>query len=339
LASRRLNPTSIANPPAALGTTAAPTEFRTHALTLPAQSAGLRFDQALARALPQYSRARLKEWIEAGAVQVDGRPLRPKDKVLGGEQVRLEAHLSVHSEVAAEAMPLELVYQDRALLVIDKPAGLVVHPGAGNAAHTLQNALLALDPKLALVPRAGLVHRLDKDTSGLLVVARTPEAHTALVAALAARAITREYLAICSGVMTGGGTIDEPIGRHRTQRTRMAVRADGRPSVTHYRVVRRFAAHTLVRVQLETGRTHQIRVHLAHAGFPLIGDPVYGGRRRLPAGCPPALTAALNAFPRQALHAASLKLAHPLSGKPMAWEAPLPADMQSLLAVLESGPA
>jgi 23S rRNA pseudouridine1911/1915/1917 synthase len=333
-----LNPTSIANPPAALGTAPAPTEFRTHALTLPPQSAGLRFDQALARALPQYSRARLKEWIEAGAVQVDGRPLRPKDKVLGGEQVRLEAHLSVHSEVAAEAMPLAVVYQDRALLVIDKPAGLVVHPGAGNAAHTLQNALLALDPKLALVPRAGLVHRLDKDTSGLLVVARTPEAHTALVAALAARAITREYLAICGGVMTGGGTIDEPIGRHRTQRTRMAVRADGRPSVTHYRVVRRFAAHTLVRVQLETGRTHQIRVHLAHAGFPLVGDPVYGGRRRLPAGCPPALTAALNAFPRQALHAASLKLAHPLSGKPMAWEAPLPPDMQSLLAALESGP-
>jgi 23S rRNA pseudouridine1911/1915/1917 synthase len=331
-----LNPTSIANPPAALGTAPAPTEFRTHALTLPPQSAGLRFDQALARALPQYSRARLKEWIEAGAVQVDGRPLRPKDKVLGGEQVRLEAHLSVHSEVAAEAMPLAVVYQDRALLVIDKPAGLVVHPGAGNAAHTLQNALLALDPKLGLVPRAGLVHRLDKDTSGLLVVARIPEAHTALVAALAARAITREYLAICSGVMTGGGTIDEPIGRHRTQRTRMAVRADGRPSVTHYRVVRRFAAHTLVRVQLETGRTHQIRVHLAHAGFPLVGDPVYGGRRRLPAGCPPALMAALNAFRRQALHAASLKLAHPLSGKPMAWEAPLPPDMQSLLTALES---
>jgi 23S rRNA pseudouridine1911/1915/1917 synthase len=339
LASRRLNPTSIANPPAALGTTAAPTEFRTHALTLPPQSAGLRFDQALARALPQYSRARLKEWIEAGAVQVDGRPLRPKDQVLGGEQVRLEAHLSVHWEVAAEAMPLAVVYQDGALLVIDKPAGLVVHPGAGNAAHTLQNALLALDPKLALVPRAGLVHRLDKDTSGLLVVARTPEAHTALVTALAARAITREYLAICSGVMTGGGTIDEPIGRHRTQRTRMAVRADGRPSVTHYRLVRRFAAHTLVRAQLETGRTHQIRVHLAHAGFPLVGDPVYGGRRRLPAGCPPALAAALAAFPRQALHAASLKLAHPLSDKPMAWEAPLPPDMRSLLAALESGPA
>jgi 23S rRNA pseudouridine1911/1915/1917 synthase len=336
LASRRLNPTSIANPPAALRTAAGPTEFRSHALTLPAQSAGLRFDQALARALPQYSRARLKEWIESGAVQVDGRPLRPKDRVLGGEQVRLEAALPVHSDVTAEAMPLALVYQDRALLVIDKPAGLIVHPGAGNARHTLQNALLALDPKLALVPRAGLVHRLDKDTSGLLVVARTPEAHTALVAALAARAITREYLALCSGVMTGGATIDEPIGRHRTQRTRMAVRADGRPSVTHYRVVRRFAAHTLVRVQLETGRTHQIRVHLAHAGFPIVGDPLYGGRRRLPGGCPPALAAALGAFARQALHAVSLKLAHPVSGKPMAWEAPLPPDLQSLLVALES---
>ncbi len=339
MASRRLNPTSIANPPAALRTAARPAEFRSHALTLPPQSAGLRFDQALARALPQYSRARLKEWIESGAVQVDGRPLRPKDRVLGGEQVRLEAQLPVHADVAAEAMPLAVVYQDRALLVIDKPAGLVVHPGAGNARHTLQNALLALDPKLALVPRAGLVHRLDKDTSGLLVVARTPEAHTALVAALAARAIAREYLAICSGVMTGGGTIDEPIGRHRTQRTRMAVRADGRPSVTHYRVVRRFAAHTLVRVQLETGRTHQIRVHLAHAGFPIVGDPVYGGRRRLPAGCPPALAAALGAFARQALHAVSLKLTHPVNGKSMAWEAALPPDMQALLAALESGRA
>jgi 23S rRNA pseudouridine1911/1915/1917 synthase len=336
LASRRVNPTSIANPPAALRTAAGLTEFRSHALTLPPQSAGLRFDQALARALPQYSRARLKEWIESGAVQVDGRPLRPKDRVLGGELVRLEAHLPVHSDVAAEAMPLAVVHQDRALLIIDKPAGLVVHPWAGNARHTLQNALLGLDPKLALVPRAGLVHRLDKNTSGLLVVARTPEAHTGLVAALGARAITREYLAICSGVMTGGGTIDEPIGRHRTQRTRMAVRADGRPAVTHYRVVQRFAAHTLVRVQLETGRTHQIRVHLAHAGFPLVGDPVYGGRRRLPAGCSPALAAALGAFSRQALHAVSLQLTHPLSGKPMAWEAPLPSDMQSLLAALES---
>jgi 23S rRNA pseudouridine1911/1915/1917 synthase len=336
LASRRVNPSSIANPATALPTAQGLAEFRSHALTLPPEAAGLRFDQALARALPQYSRARLKEWIESGAVQVDGRPLRPKDKVLGSEQVRIEVQLAVESDVAAEAMPLAVVFKDRALIVINKPAGLVVHPGAGNARHTLQNALLGLDPKLALVPRAGLVHRLDKDTSGLLVVARTPEAHTALVAQLAARDITREYLAVCLGVMTAGGTIDEPIGRHRSQRTRMAVRADGRASVTHYRVVRRFRAHTLVRVQLETGRTHQIRVHLAHAGFPVVGDPLYGGRRRLTAGCTPALAEALANFPRQALHAARLKLAHPVTGREMEWEAPLPADMAALLAALEA---
>ncbi|HEY4749542.1 MAG TPA: 23S rRNA pseudouridine(1911/1915/1917) synthase RluD [Steroidobacteraceae bacterium] len=310
-------------------------EFRTHALTLPPEAAGLRFDQALARVLPQYSRARLAAWIADGAVQVDGRPLRGKDKVLGGEQVRLNAQLPAHTQVHAEAMPLEVVFKDRWLLVINKPAGLVVHPGAGNARHTLQNALLALDPKLALVPRAGLVHRLDKDTSGLLLVARTPESHTALVAALAERAITREYLAVCSGVMTAGGTVDQPIGRHRTQRTRMTVRADGRSARTHYRVLRRFRAHTLTRVTLESGRTHQIRVHLAHIGFPVVGDPVYGGRRRIPAGCASALAAQLAGFPRQALHAARLALSHPLTGRELEWQAPLPADMQGLIAALE----
>ncbi len=310
-------------------------EFRSHALTLPPEALGLRFDQALARALPQYSRARVRQWIESGAVQVEGRALRPKDKVLGGEQVRIEARLPAQTAAAAEALPVDVVFRDRSLLVINKPAGLVVHPGAGNPRHTLLNALLALDPKLSLVPRAGLVHRLDKDTSGLLVVARTPEAHTALVAALAAREIGREYLAVCTGVMTGGGTIDQPIARHRTQRTRMAVRADGRESVTHYRIARRFRAHTLVRVELETGRTHQIRVHLAHAGFPLVGDPVYGGRRRIPAGSSLQLAAELTAFPRQALHAARLKLRHPVTGRDMTWEAPLPADMQGLIAALE----
>ena len=337
MASRRVNPPSIANPPAALPTTAGGAEFRSHRLQLPAESAGLRFDQALARSLPQYSRARVKDWIDSGLVQVDGRPLRAKDKVLGGEQVQIEAQLPVHTGgVAAEEMPLEVVHQDRALLVINKPAGLVVHPGAGNASHTLQNALLALDPKLALVPRAGLVHRLDKDTSGLLVVARTPEAHTALVAAMAAREITREYLALSIGVVTAGATIDEPIGRHRTQRTRMVVRADGRPSVTHYRVLKRFRGHTLLRVMLETGRTHQIRVHLAHAGFPVVGDPVYGGRRRLVANCTPRLEKQLRGFTRQALHAARLKLIHPSTGGEMQWEAPLPTDMQQLLDALEA---
>jgi len=336
LASRRPGGASIANSPRGLPTAEAQGEFRTHALALPQDSAGLRFDQALARALPQYSRARIAAWIASGAVQVDGRPLRGKDRVLGGEQVRIRAELPAETRLGPEAIPLEVLFRDRAILVIDKPAGLVVHPGAGNPRHTLQNALLALDPKLALVPRAGLVHRLDKDTSGLLLVARTPEAHTALTGAMAAREITREYLTVCTGVMTGGGTIDEPIGRHRTQRTRMAVRSDGRPAVTHYRVAKRFRAHTLVRVTLDTGRTHQIRVHLAHLGFPVVGDPVYGGRRRLPAGATPALAEELRTFPRQALHAARLKLRHPLTGREMEWEAPLPSDMQRLLAALEA---
>ena len=336
MASSRISRASIANPAGALPTGETAAEFRVHALTLPSGAAGLRFDQALAQALPQYSRARLKTWIESGAVQVDGRPLRGKDRVLGGEQVRIRAELPVQDRVQAEAMPLAVVFRDRTLLVIDKPAGLVVHPGAGNARHTLQNALLALDSKLALVPRAGLVHRLDKDTSGLLLVARTPEAHSALTAAMAARQITREYLAVCTGVLTGGGTIDEPIGRHRTQRTRMAVRSDGRPAVTHYRIERRFRAHTLVRVTLETGRTHQIRVHLAHIGFPVVGDPAYGGRRRIPKGSSPAVVAELRAFPRQALHAARLSLSHPLTHREHEWRSPLPADMQRLLAALEA---
>ena len=327
---------SIANPPSALGTGSPGAEFRTHSLALPAELAGLRLDQALARALPQYSRARLQGWLEAGAIEVDGRRLRAKDKVLGGEHVHIEARLEADAQVAPEAMPVEIVFKDRVLFVINKPPGLVVHPGAGNAGHTLQNALLALDPKLAVVPRAGLVHRLDKDTSGLLVVARTPETHTALVAALAEREIERHYISLCSGVMTGGGTIDEPIGRHRSQRTRMAVRSDGRPSVTHYRVMKRFSAHTLVHVELESGRTHQIRVHLAHIGYPVVGDPVYGGRRRFPAGASPVLIAELEGFRRQALHAARLKLAHPVTGKEMEWEAPLPADMAHLVAVLEA---
>ncbi|MGH8149586.1 MAG: RluA family pseudouridine synthase, partial [Steroidobacteraceae bacterium] len=271
-------------------------ELRTHEITLPADLSGLRLDQALARALPQYSRARLKGWIDLGAVLVEGRAVRGRDKVLGGERVRIEARLEADEAVAPEAMPVDVVFEDPSILVINKPAGLVVHPGAGNRSHTLQNALLALDPRLAVVPRAGLVHRLDADTSGLLVVARTVEAHARLVAALAAREIERRYLAVAIGVMTGGRTVAEPIGRHRTVRTRMAVRSDGRPAVTHLRVVRRFRAHTLVEAQLETGRTHQIRVHLAHAGYPIVGDKVYGGRRRIPRASGPALIEALDSM-------------------------------------------
>jgi 23S rRNA pseudouridine1911/1915/1917 synthase len=336
LAVRRVSRRSIANPPAGPPTGEAPAEFRSHALSLPAELRGLRFDQALARALPQYSRAQLQAWIESGAVQTPGRTLRGRDRVRGGEEVQLRAQLRARIPAVPEALPLDIIFRDRALIVLNKPAGLVVHPGAGNPCHTLLNALLALDPKLALVPRAGLVHRLDRDTSGLLAVARTPEAHAALVAALAAREISRHYLAICTGVMTGGGTIDEPIGRHRTQRVRMAVRRDGRRAVTHYRVLRRFRAHTEVSIELETGRTHQIRVHLAHAGFPIVGDRAYGGRRRASAGCTPALAAELAAFPRQALHAARLALKHPISRREMHWEAPLPEDMHRLLATLEA---
>ena len=307
------------------------------ALDVPAELAGLRLDVALVRLLPQFSRSRLQRWIEDGRVQVGGRALQRRDRLLGGERVLVEPTYDEDSrvEAAAPAVPLRIVHRDASLLVIDKPAGLVVHPGAGNRSGTLQNALLALDPKLARVPRAGIVHRLDKDTTGLLVVARTPEVQAALSAALAVREIGREYLALCVGTLTGGGTVDEPIGRHRTQRIKMAIRADGREAVTHFRLERRFPAHTLLRVQLETGRTHQIRVHLAHLGHPLVGDPVYGGRRRIPPGASPVLLAALGGFQRQALHAARLELEHPLSGKALQFEAPLPDDFRDLLAALE----
>jgi 23S rRNA pseudouridine1911/1915/1917 synthase len=311
-----------------------PPEFQTHVLDLPLSAAGLRLDQALAAALPQYSRARLQRWIRQGAVRLGGKQARARDRVQGGEQIVVEAQFEADHSVGAEALPLDIVHEDRDLLVLNKPAGLVVHPGAGNRVHTLQNALLGYDPALARVPRAGLVHRLDKQTSGLLIVARTPEVHTRLVAQLAAREIGREYLALAAGLPTGGARIDEPIGRHRTLRTRMAVRADGREAVTNFRIEERFRAHTLLRVRLETGRTHQIRVHLAHVGLPLVGDPVYGGRRRLLAGEVAGLNTLLQAFKRQALHAQRLTMTHPGNGRERAFEAPLPADFQTLLAAL-----
>ena len=310
-------------------------KFQTHRLEFPPELAGRRLDQALAALLPQYSRTRIQRWIEEGAVRVNGLAPRARDVVVGGEAATVEARQVDETTVAAEKLPLDIVHQDAAIIVINKPPGVVVHPGAGNREHTLQNALLAHDPKLRRVPRAGLVHRIDKDTSGLLVVARTLESQGALVAALAAHDIEREYLALCTGAMTGGGTIDEPIGRHRTQRIKMAVRSDGRAAVTHYRIERRFRAHTLARVRLETGRTHQIRVHLAHVGYPIVGDPVYGGRRRIPAGATPQLLAALEGFRRQALHAARLEFVHPKSGKSVSYEAPLPDDFGKLLATLE----
>ncbi len=313
-----------------------PAKFQLHEFDLPESAAGQRLDQALVAQLPQYSRARLQRWITSGAVQLAGRKAKASERLWGGEHVAVRAEYLPDETVAPEAMDLDIVHEDAAILVINKPAGMVVHPGAGNRTHTLQNALLAHDPALARVPRAGLVHRLDKDTSGLLVVARTPEAHRALVRELQEHLVERNYLALCLGRPTAGGTIDDPIGRHRTQRTRMTVRSDGRPAVTHFRIEERFRGHTLLRVQLETGRTHQIRVHLAHVGFPIAGDPDYGGRRRQVAGASSEVQAALQGFRRQALHAQRLSLTHPESGERLAFEAPIPQDLRALLAVLRA---
>ena len=311
-------------------------EFNAVNFTIPPELAGQRLDSALARLMPEHSRTRIKGWIEDGAVQVDRRACKPRDIVEAGSRVRVQTMPAeaARPEVLPEAIALRLVHQDRDVLVIDKPAGLVVHPGAGNPRHTLQNALLGFDPKLAALPRAGLIHRLDKDTSGLLVVARTPEAQTSLSRQLEARTMAREYVAACVGVMTGGGTVDEPIGRHRGDRLRMAIRVSGRPAVTHYRVLERFRAHTYLSVKLETGRTHQIRLHLSHIKYPIVGDPVYGGRFGLPRGATQVLIDALRGFKRQALHAATLGFDHPRSGKRLILQSAVPPDFAQLLEVL-----
>lgn len=305
------------------------------AAQIPASAAGQRLDQVLAELFPDYSRSRLQQWIRAGAVRVDGAQRKGKERVLGGERVVISAELEEDTGVIAQDIALDIVYEDRDLLVIDKPAGLVVHPAAGNRDGTLQNALLHYDPLLATVPRAGIVHRLDKDTSGLLVVARNLTAHQSLVAQLQARSVKREYLAIVWGLLVSGGSIDAPIGRHATDRKRMAVSSFGKPAITHYRIEERFRAHTLVRVNLETGRTHQIRVHMASIRHPLLGDPVYGGRPRPPADMSAPARAAVLGFKRQALHATRLSLRHPVSGEVLEWHSPLPDDMVELIQALE----
>jgi len=307
--------------------------------SIPAELAGQRFDQAAAALLEEFSRSRLKVWIETGELTLAGRTAAPKTRVGGGETIRLDARVAAAVPLAPEAIPLAIVHEDDDVLVIDKPAGLVVHPGAGNPSGTLQNALLAHDAKLVAVPRAGIVHRLDKDTTGLLVVAKTLMAHQALVAALERRDIRRGYEAICQGVMTGGGEVDAPIGRHPRDRLRMTVLERGRPAVTRYRIIQRFRAQSHVRVELQTGRTHQIRVHMTHIRYPLVGDPLYGGRPRLPKSPMPELIAALQRFRRQALHARTLELVHPGTGEQLAVSAPLPEDMLALLSVLRADAA
>jgi 23S rRNA pseudouridine1911/1915/1917 synthase len=302
--------------------------------TVPEELAGLRLDQALARMFPEYSRSRLKAWLVSGAITVDGASPRPRDAVAGGEAVRLRAEPEVAVSTAPEPLRLDIVYEDEALIVINKPAGLVVHPGAGNMRGTLMNGLLHHAPGLEALPRAGIVHRLDKDTTGLMLIAKTLPAHTTLARALAERDIARQYRAVCTGVLTGGGTIDAPIGRHRVDRTRMAIDDRGRRAVTHYTVLERFRGHTYVNVVIETGRTHQIRVHFAYRRHPLVGDPVYGARLALPKGASDRLIETLRSFRRQALHAVRLELVHPVSGERMRFEAPLPDDFAALLDAL-----
>ena len=303
---------------------------------IPDEMAGTRLDQVLATLFPDYSRSRLQSWIKQGLVTVNGDTWRPRDLVLGGERVRLQPQLEASETIQAEAIELDVVYQDEALLVVNKPAGMVVHPGAGNRDGTLLNALLHLDSELAGLPRCGLVHRIDKDTSGLLIVARSLTAHTQLVQQLQARAFVREYLTLVQGELIAGGTIDASLGRHPVDRKRYTVREDGKWAVTHYRIASRLPRHTLLRVKLETGRTHQIRVHMAHIKHPIVGDPVYGGRFRLPPGTDEETAEVLRQFKRQALHAARLGVVHPMTGEAMEWQVDMPEDMQTLLKVLES---
>ena len=301
---------------------------------VPEELAGMRLDQCLAEVFPDYSRSKLQTWIKAGRVLVDGEVMKGREKLDGGEEIELDAEAERVIEYAPQEIPLDIVYEDGSLLIVNKPAGLVVHPAVGNWDGTLVNALLNHVPSLDTLPRAGIVHRIDKDTSGLLMVAKTLQAHNSLVEQLQERSIHREYLALVKGWMTAGGTVNAPIGRHPVDRKRNAVRRDGKEAITHYRLEQRFKRHTLIRCKLETGRTHQIRVHMAHINYPLVGDPVYGGRFQMPADCSPALAEALRNFKRQALHAAKLGLEHPETGDYCEWEQPLPDDMKNLLQCL-----
>ncbi len=305
------------------------------ATVLPDQ-AGHRIDQIAAELFADFSRARLQEWIKSGHLTVNGVAVRGKDKVKSGNVLALDAELESRENWAAQELALDVVYQDPSLLVINKPAGLVVHPGAGSPDGTMLNALLFRDPQLAAIPRAGIVHRLDKDTTGLLVIARTLQAHADLVRQLQERTVKREYEAVVCGSFTGGGKVDAPMGRHPRDRVKMAVVASGKPAITHFRIVQRFETYTHLRVQLETGRTHQIRVHMAHIGHPLLGDTLYGARLRLPKHADEELKTVLQDFRRQALHAAQLGLIHPVTGEYLQWQAPLPEDMQVLLNALKA---
>ncbi len=303
---------------------------------IPEESDGLRLDQALAQLFPDFSRGQLSKWIKAGDVLLNEAVPKPRDKVRAGDNIVINAELQVQDEQwQAEKIELDIIYEDAHVLILNKPAGMVVHPGAGNHQGTLVNALLSHAPGLVHIPRAGIVHRLDKNTTGLLMVAKTLQAHNSLISQLQERSVLREYQAIVTGVLTAGGTVDEPIGRHHIDRKRMTVTDSGKPSVTHYRVEKRFRAHTHIRCKLETGRTHQIRVHMAFIRHPLVGDPVYGGRFKMPKGMTENAREQLQGFRRQALHAGLLGFEHPDSGEMVSWQVPIPDDMQHLLTILQ----
>lgn len=311
--------------------------------SVPPEHAGERFDWVVAQWLTDYSRSRLQEWIKSGWITLNGEPAKAKEKVSAEDVIRADLDTALASldagEWEAQPLPLHIVYEDDHVIVVNKQAGLVVHPGAGNPDQTLINALLHHDPELATLPRAGIIHRLDKDTTGLLVVAKNLESHTHLVEQLQERSVKREYRAIVMGTMVSGGTIDQPLGRHPGDRTRQAVVSGGKPAVTHYRILERFRSHTYLRVQLETGRTHQIRVHMAHIRHPIVGDSEYMGRLRLPAGATEELKQALRDFPRQALHAFALGFQHPHTGEQVEFEAPVPDDIEQMLKVLRANEA
>ncbi|MDG1311628.1 MAG: 23S rRNA pseudouridine(1911/1915/1917) synthase RluD [Porticoccaceae bacterium] len=298
---------------------------------------GRRLDQVASELFSDFSRARLQTWIKGGQLRVDGQQQVPKQKLLGGETLTVDVHLEPEGDWQAENIPLNIMYEDDHIVVLNKPTNFVVHPAPGNRSGTMLNALLYHCPQLESVPRAGIVHRLDKDTTGLMVVAKTLQAHTDLVAQLQARTVKREYEAVVTGVMTGGGVVDQPIGRHQIQRTKMAVISDGKEARTHYSVLERFEGHSHVRLRLETGRTHQIRVHMAHIRFPIVGDDTYAGRFRIHKGVTQELRDAAQNFGRQALHARELGLIHPATGEMVSWASELPDDMQSLLAALANG--
>ena len=298
---------------------------------------GERLDVIASKVFPQYSRSRLQQWIKAGNLTVDGVVHKTREKLHESQELVLDVTLEIEDEAdLAQEMDLDIVYEDDSMLVLNKPVGLVVHPGAGNTSNTLMNGLLYYLPALANIPRAGIVHRLDKDTSGLMVVAKTLEAHHSLVSQLQERSVSRQYYALTQGVMTAGGTVDQAIGRHNSNRQKQAVlNFGGKDAITHYRVVKKYRAHTLVRCQLETGRTHQIRVHMAHIRFPLLGDKLYAGRPKIPKASSPELIEFLQQFPRQALHAFKLGLIHPETEEYCEWEIDMPEDMENLLEMLK----